>query len=212
MTTRLAVGGSSAYPPTIGHKIFLEALLNCGLFDTVVWIVSGKRNDKDYQIDPLHRQNMTDLLVTDLAYNQTKVNLIVINEKLDQPNTPTIAWLEQYAKDFPSAIVNLYTGSDSIIPHPEWNNLCEIEAKWVRGPEVIKYPIVVIPRRDFALPLIGDPIYDRFVDLIILGKNTPVVSSTLIRENIKAHLPWQHATTPKIATYIENNQLFQNLS
>lgn len=209
MTTRLAVGGSSAYPPTIGHKIFLEALLNCGLFDTVVWIVSGKRNDKDYQIDPLHRQNMTNLLVEDLSYDHSVAKLIVVNEKLDQPNTPTISWLEQYAIDFPSATIYLYTGSDSIIPHPEWQNLCEIEAKWFRGTEIIKYPIVVIPRKDFELPLVGDPIYDRFSDLIILGKNTPSVSSTLIRTNIKANLPWQFATTPKIASYIEKQKLFK---
>src|SRR3989338_2810305 len=156
---RITVGGSSAYPPTIGHKAFLETILNSHLFDIVYWIVSGTRTDKDYDIDPRHRCQMTELLTHHLSYDRNNVRLVVIKENLNQPNTPSIVWLETISAKHPEDIVTLYTGSDS---------LYEIGEKWVRGLELTSgYPIIVLTRKGFPLPPTNEPVYQNFKHLTV---------------------------------------------
>lgn len=206
---RIAIGGSAANPPQWGHLWLLRVLLTCGLFDRVIWIISGLRPDKEGFVAPQHRKAMTELLLERLT-PELRSRLIVVYRDLWTDNTPTIVWLEKLQTRFPQAILTWYTGSDSIIPQEQWGGRCEMEAVWHRGEELIaNWNILVIPRADFVLPGWDHPIYDRFRNLIILGKNMPDASSTDIRGLIPIGKSIDHLTTPEIAAYIKQYGLYR---
>ena len=128
-TERIALFGTSADPPTLGHKTILEWLARH--FDRVaVW---ASDNPFKAQQTPLeHRMKMMELLVTSLA----KSNVILAPELSHPHSLETVARARQQWGD--RAQLVLAIGSDLVPQLPHWHQaerlLAEIELAIVPRP------------------------------------------------------------------------------
>lgn len=206
MTERIAVGGSAANPPHIGHLVLIEHLLNCGLFDKIIWIPSGIRNKKEELIDPDHRVAMTVLTFPlEQLYRSGPIFLMNFKDVYGR-NTPTISWLRRIRNENPRAEISWYTGADSVVPLEKYNGKCEIETEWVEGDSLMKdWHFYVLPRSGYSHPAQAS-LPPNFRVLEIAG--LPDVSSTDIRRRIAAGQPFERLVTPEVAAYIKRFGLY----
>ncbi len=65
---RIAIGGSAANPPHWGHLQLLIVLLECGLFDRIIWIISGSRADKDLVLSEFTLPEIAEYIVRNHLY------------------------------------------------------------------------------------------------------------------------------------------------
>jgi nicotinate (nicotinamide) nucleotide adenylyltransferase len=201
----IAIGGSAANPATIGHYRLIEWLLNSGKFSTVIWILSGDRPDKNNLIDSDHRLALTLLTFPQEWFLRTDVRFVISFEDVYGKNTPTIDWLEKTQKIYFDNKLIWYTGADSVIPKPEYNNLSEIETKWVRGSELIKnWNFLVFPRHGYTdIKTLSLP-----SNFEIADAELPEVSSSEVRRRIISGEPFEDLMMPNAVKYIKQNKLY----
>lgn len=200
---RIAVGGSAANPPHIGHLALLDVLLKCKLFDVVIWILSGDREDKQYFVTPDDRVAMTELTLPKKWRFRLKTKLIVKYDDVYFKNTPTIIRLNNLKKQYPDAKITWYTGSDSVVPLPDYGNKCEIEAKWHQGKKLMKeWPFLIIRRRGYLCPRNLPPNFK------VLGAEILNIASSDIVERIRRGKKFEHLVTPDVAEYIKAYGLY----
>ncbi|MFC1598629.1 nicotinate-nicotinamide nucleotide adenylyltransferase [Patescibacteria group bacterium] len=206
MKNQIAVGGSAANPPHIGHLALLKALLATDRFSKVMWIPSGHRPDKPGFIGPEHRVFMTKLTFNELQ--QKDKRLLVNLSDVYGENMPTIKWLEILSAQNPTTEIIWYTGIDSVIPLNRFQGKCEIEARWQQGEKLIKnYKFLIIPRAGFPHP---SQIQIPLQNFEILDVELPNIASTTIRQLIDNGNPdFQKFVTPDVAEYIEEKKLYQ---
>ena len=203
---RIAVGGSAADPPHLGHLALIKTLINCQLFDAVIWIPSGERPDKKISIEADHRVAMTELTFPTALRIRPGTTLIIKYNDIYQANTPTIEWLEQLQAQFPAAQITWYTGSDSVRPQKKYAGRYEIEAAWDRGAELVtKWNFLIIPRRGYALPASLPANFQ----VLNIGNGLPNISSSKIRQLIGEKKPFEHLVTAEVAEYIKRFDLYQ---
>ena len=196
----IAIGGSAANPPHLVHALLISKLLECNRFSKVIWIISGDRKDKQYNVTPDDRVTMTELTIGQLR-GRFNTELIIKYNDVYYENTPTITYIENIKKEFPQSEVIWYTGSDSIIP--KYDGKCEIEAKWHRGEELMKTTsFLVFPRKRFKLP---DTLPS---NIEIFNIELPNISSSDIRKKIKKRQVFEHLVTPLVAIYIIIHKLY----
>lgn len=204
-TLPIAIGGSAANPATLGHYHLIEWLLNSGKFSTVIWIISGSRDDKTNLIDHDHRLTLTLLTFPQEWFLRKDVRFIISFEDVYGKNTPTIDTLEKYQKLYPDAHLVWYTGADSVVPLSEHNNLCEIEAKWHRGKELMQeWDFLIFPRQGYAHP----QTLSLSKNFEIVDADFPEISSTHVRKSIEAGEDFDEFLVPNAATYIKQNGLY----
>lgn len=201
----VAIGGSAANPATIGHYKLIEWLLDSGKFNTVIWILSGDRTDKKNLITPDHRLAITLLTFPQEWFLRKDVRFVISFEDVYGENTPTIDWLEKTQKNYPGKKIVWYTGADSVIPKPEYNNVSEIEAKWVRGGELVKdWNFLIFSRQGYTDPkTLSLPGNFEVADVAL-----PEVSSSEVRRRILAGEPFDEYVMPNAVQYIKQNHLY----
>jgi nicotinate (nicotinamide) nucleotide adenylyltransferase len=202
----IAIGGSAANPATIGHLKLIEWLLNSGKFSTVMWILSGDRADKKNLIDADHRLALTLLTFPQEWFLRKDVRFIISFEDVYGENTPTIEWLEKIQKLYPNQKLVWYTGADSVVPRPEFDNKSEIEAKWFKGEELYKnWNFLIFPRSGYENPgKLGLP-----SNFEIADANLPEVSSSEVRKRIVQGEDFEELLAPNAAQYIRQNTLYE---
>ena len=212
---RIALGGSAANPPQMSHRRLIESLLTCGDFDQVVWILSGSRSDKKYNIDPNHRVALTELIIDPVWKIKQGPFLTVRYDDVFGVNTPTIEWLEKYQSEYPDAKLFWYTGADSIIPNPDWNGKCQIEKFWTRGRELMKnWSFLVVPRKGYLDPeKLRSSLPSNF-NYRVLNIDLPDIASSQIRQHIKSGKPIdelvnKHWINSPQARYIKKFELYK---
>lgn len=201
----IAIGGSAANPATIGHYKLIEWLLNSGKFSTVIWILSGDRPDKNNLVDPDHRMALTLLTFPQEWFLKPNVKFIISFEDVYGKNTPTIEWLEKVQKIYPDQKLVWYTGADSVVPKPEYDNLSEIEARWVRGKELFeKWNFIIFPRRGFVDPkTLSLP-----SNFEVADAELPEVSSSEVRRRILSGENFDDLMMPNAVKYLKQNKLY----
>jgi nicotinate (nicotinamide) nucleotide adenylyltransferase len=201
----VAIGGSAANPATFGHFKLIEWLLNSGKFSTVIWILSGDRNDKKNLIDSDHRLALTLLTFPQEWFLRKDVRFIVSFEDVYGENTPTIQWLEKIQKIYPEQKIVWYTGADSIVPKKEFNNLSEIEGKWFRGDELVKnWNFLIFPRKGYSDPkLLSLP-----ENFEVAEADLPEISSSEVRRKILAGESVENLMVPNALEYIKKYRLY----
>ena len=206
MKNQIAVGGSAANPPHLGHLALVNALLKSNRFSKVMWIPSGHRPDKPGFIDPSHRVMMTKLTFNELQ--QKDKRLLVNLSDVYGENMPTIKWLEILTAQNPKAEIVWYTGIDSVIPLNRYNGKCEIEARWQQGERLIKdYKFLIIPRASFPHP---SQIQIPLENFEILDVELPNIASTTIRNLIaNGDKSYEKLVTADVAEYITEKILYQ---
>lgn len=201
---KIAAGGSAADPPHLGHVVLLTYLLESRLFDRVIWILSGNRNDKQYSVTPDDRVAMTELCVGSLRTKRnlkpTHTELIIRYTDVYCENTPTMECIRKLRAEFPGAEITWYTGSDSV--EPCFDGKCEIEFHWDEGKKLMKENFLIIPRESYKLP---DELPSNFQ---VFDKVLPNISSTEIREHIQGGRTIGHLVMPDVEGYIKKHGLY----
>jgi len=200
-----AAGGSAADPPHKGHLAVLRKLFTSGLFDRIIWIISGDRQDKHFNVCTNDRIAMTELMIPRAMRTASSPDLVVLYDDIYQINTPTITLLEDILpKRFPNDDFFWYTGSDSVMPKEEFKGKCEIEAKWIAGRRLYRhFPFVVIERGRYPLAGVKLP-----SNITVLSGALPEIASSQIRKLIAESKKFEHLLPKAVADYIKRHGLY----
>lgn len=203
---KIAVGGSAADPPHKGHRLVLQKLCSRGLFDLVIWIVSGNRMDKQINVCPNHRIAMTELMISRYLRRGSNPSLIVMYDDIYGVNTPTIDWLEKILpKQYPGAELYWFTGSDSVMPQQQYGGKCEIQKCWDKGERLFReYRFLVVERSTYPLDRASLP-----DNITVIGETPEDIKSSTIRQLIKAGKKYDHLVPQAVADYIKKHQLYR---
>lgn len=199
---RIAIGGSAANPPHLGHRKLIDGLLKSGAFDTVIWIPSGDRDDKEYHVSQDDRVAMTQLTFPSIwligkPQFRTRFNDVY------NANTPTIEVIEEFERKFPEDQIVWFTGADSVFPREDLDGKCDLET-WDRGEELMQKRFCIIPRPGYPDPrLLCLPNQFEVVDVEQLG-----INSSDVRSLIRKGLAFEGLVTYEVAEYIKQNKLY----
>lgn len=186
--TKIALFGTSADPPTAGHKAILQWLSNH--YDWVaVW--ASDNPFKPHQISLEHRTEMLRLLIEEIK--TTRNNISLHKELSDRRSIVSV----EKAKEIWGRKVEytLVIGSDLV------HQICN----WYRIEDVLQnVQILIIPRPGYSVQ------EDDLISLRSLGGkcaianlNAPAVSSTAYREKKD-----KNAITQPVKDYINQEQLY----
>ncbi len=193
---KIAVGGSAANPPHLGHKKLVEAIVATGNFNQVRWTVSGDRPDKPGMIAPKVRWEMAKMLF------EKKEQLIVLYEPdCAIPTRDILASLKQCYRD---ANIIWYCGSDHFVPRERFSGQCDILGFWHEGKRLFReQEFLIIPRKGIDIKLLQLPKKYQILNITI-----PEISSTEIRQRIINNKPIKHLVGDAVAEYIQVNNLY----
>lgn len=202
---RIAVGGSAANPPHIGHYVLVNTLLASRRFDQVIWIPSGVRVEKPDFVSPDHRVAMTLLTFPSKWFWEPQTVFMINFGDVYGENTATIDHLERLQQLNPDAEITWFTGVDSVMPDEKFGGKCEIEATWKRGGELLKHwRFLILSRPEFPDPYKLDlPSQFEVLDAPQIG-----TTSTLVREKVLKGEPFEHLVSPGVAAYIKRHSLY----
>lgn len=192
---KIAIGGSAANPVHYGHRELLERIIRLNEFNKVEWIVSGERPDKPGLPDSFHRWQMAKMLI-----KNSRVNLGY--EK--GLSTPTFYVIKKFQEKFPQAEIVWYCGSDHFISRAKFAGLCDVEAFWHEGNQLMeRQKFLIIKRKGTEDSLMRYP-----KNFVLLEANIPEISSTVIRQRIMRGLDNAQYTSSEVLDYIKENQLY----
>ena len=160
----IALFGTSADPPTLGHKALLSELTK--IFPKVITWASDNP-DKKHQIPLLKRTELLKIMVKKISHPKLE-----IVQELSSPRT--IHTLNKALRLWPEASFSFVIGSDLAIQVP----------KWLNAKSILKKATIAIAMRD------GWPISDNQLEEIknlggeieLLPFNIPESSSSKFRE------------------------------
>ena len=115
----IALFGTSADPPTLGHQALLRELIK--IFPKVITWASDNP-DKNHQIPLIKRTQLLRILVKNISH--PKLELV---QELSSPRT--IHTLKKAFKLWPEANFSFVIGSDLVIEIPKWLNAKSILSK-----------------------------------------------------------------------------------
>lgn len=203
---RIGAAGSMANPVTQAHREMLEALLNCGKFDRLIWIPSGERPEKPNAVHRRHRLAMTLLALPSVWYLHPQTDFYLdLDDVTHGINTHTIDYLRKLREENPGAEICWITGADSVVPKKVFQGRCEIEAQWKEGAELMRaWKFYIIPRAGYTHP------YDLVLPtrFEILDTQLPDYSCTVVREAIAEGHVWEHMVDELVAEYIKRHKLY----
>lgn len=185
----IALFGTSADPPTIGHQSILEWL--SGNFDLVVVWVSD--NPFKSHRSPLnHRLEMVRILIETTNFPRSNVEL---HPEISNPRT--LITLKQAQQIWTEANFSLVVGADIVLQLPSWYRSEELLAQ---------VSIVVIPRSGYVLTKEQLQRIEKYPHQITIADLTvPGVSSSSFREQK------DRSGVPKaVLQYIDGNYLYQD--
>lgn len=187
---RIALFGTSADPPTVGHKAILEWLAE--QFDWVaVWAVDNPF--KSQQTPLMHRQIMLSLLVADI--NQYAPNVLLCEHLSD---ARTLNSVRQAQVEWPQGQLTVVVGSDVLRSLPNWYQATEL---------LSTIDLLVIPRPGVPIDPADlhtlEQLGGRFAIAPFTG---PDVSSTDFRQT-----GTNHGMIPAIADYIRQQGLYASV-
>jgi nicotinate-nucleotide adenylyltransferase len=185
----IALFGTSADPPTIGHAAILQTL--AAQFDHVaVWAANNPFKSEQTPLTVRHQ--MLALLIQELGGAN-----VALHPELSDPRT----WhtLERAKTIWPEANFTLVVGADLVPQLPRWYRAAELLAQ-VR--------LLIMPRRGYPIaPADRERLEAMVIGLQVATLTPPKVSSSEYREQ-GAHHP-ETLLTPGIQSYIDREQLYR---
>jgi nicotinate-nucleotide adenylyltransferase len=185
---RIALFGTSADPPTVGHKAILQWLSEH--YDRVaVW--ASDNPFKGQQTSLSHRMKMLRLSIEEIA---TPHNNLGVYEELS--HLKSLISLEKAQKIWgDKAEYSLVIGSDLVNQIP----------RWYRAKELLKQVrILIIPRPGYAIAKEDlERLYNLGGVYSIANLNTPAISSTAYREKRD-----KNVVTKPVKDYIQKEKLY----
>ncbi|MFN3360595.1 MAG: nicotinate-nucleotide adenylyltransferase [Pseudanabaenaceae cyanobacterium] len=184
----IALFGTSADPPTIGHQAILQWLSQN--YDLVVVWVSD--NPFKSHCAPLpHRIEMVRILIAATAFPRPNVEL---HPEISNPRT--LITLQMAQQIWTDAHFTLVVGADIVPQLPSWYRAQELLAQ---------VSILVIPRRGYNLaPSQIATIAQQTRDIKIADLLVPPVSSSSFRDNKD-----RSGMLPAVLAYIDHHRLYE---
>jgi nicotinate-nucleotide adenylyltransferase len=184
----IALFGTSADPPTLGHQAILEWLSQH--FDLcVVWVSNNPF--KSHQADLEQRLHM---MQVEIASLQPKYHNLELHPEISNPRT--LITLEQAKGIWPDAKFTLVVGVDLIAQLPSWYRADQL---------LQQISILVVPRAGYATPWQEiDLLKARGIEIAIAEFSVPMVSSSAYRNNGD-----RSGLIPSVAEYIDREHLYQ---
>jgi len=196
----IGILGISANPPHIGHEALISNLMDDEVFEKIILILSGERNDKKY-VCPDHRVNMSELAFGKFRDFNYKTEFIIRYNNVYSTNTFSILMLRQLKEEFHQTKLKFIIGSDLIF---QKNGKCEIESKWYEGVRLMKeFDFLVIRRDQYHINRELSSNFEVYKKIIFN------ISSTKIRENIKHNIEFEELVSKNVANYINKHNLYK---
>jgi nicotinate-nucleotide adenylyltransferase len=184
----IALFGTSADPPTIGHQAIL-AWLSYRFDGVAVW--ASDNPFKAHQTPLAHRMAMLKLLIDDLQRSRPTVQLC---PDLSQPRT--IHTLAIAKRRWSDAQFTLVVGSDLIIQMPTWYQIEDL---------LQEVNLLVVPRPGYPLSEVAlEPLRQRGAKAAIADLMGPDTSSTAYRTHKETD-----GLTSSIQDYIHREHLYE---
>jgi nicotinate-nucleotide adenylyltransferase len=184
---KIALFGTSADPPTVGHQKILSWLSQH--FDWVaVW--ASDNPFKPGQTPLEHRERMLRLLIDDISPHRHNIALYP-----ELSSSRTLTSVERARLRWPQAEFTLIIGSDLVLQLP----------RWYRAEELLRQvKLQVVPRRGYALDEAGiEKLRQMGTEVRVAQLTPPAVSSTAYREKRDTE-----ALTPPVEAYIHREHLY----
>jgi nicotinate-nucleotide adenylyltransferase len=187
---KIALFGTSADPPTIGHQEIIKWLASN--FDWVaVWAADNPF--KDHGASLVQRSQMLELLID--ALNLPIERHAQVHPELSSQRTIETVITAQ--KIWTDGEFTLVIGADLIPQLPQWYRVSEL---------LTLVSLLVVPRQGNLIePIDLQALVDLGTKITIAPLNTPAISSTSVRTN--PHTAIQ-GLTPSVATYIQQQVLY----
>ncbi len=184
---KIALFGTSADPPTLGHQAILEWLSNN--FDLVaVW--ASDNPFKDHQTPLKDRMRMLEIVI-----EQLDTSNLILREDLSEPRS--LHSVEKARKLWEDGEYFLVVGSDIVAQVPSWYKSKELLAK---------AKLLVIPRPGYEVkPDAIAKIKQYGGESAIASFLAPPTSSTAYREKRDPHV-----VSPLIENYIRQENLYKS--
>jgi nicotinate-nucleotide adenylyltransferase len=184
----IALFGTSADPPTLGHQSILEWLSQH--FDLcVVWVSNNPF--KSHQADLEQRLHMMQVAIASMPPQYDNLEL---HPEISNPRT--LITLEQAKVIWPNAKFTLVVGVDLIAQLPSWYRADEL---------LQQISILVVPRAGYAIPWREiDHLKARGIEIAIAEFSVPKASSSAYRNNGD-----RSGLIPSVAEYIDREHLYQ---
>lgn len=183
--------GGSFNPPHIGHEIVLTQAFDFIPNLSQIWLLPTFQHTfaKNNDLAPAeHRLKMAQLLTN----SRIKVEACEINQKMSGQTIDAVQFLQ---KKYPQHQFSFLMGSDQLKAFDLWNN-------WQTLLELI--PFHIYPRVGYPFK----PLYPNMNPLEHPLQVITNISSTVIRQRLKAKLTINHLVPEKITEYITANQLY----
>jgi nicotinate-nucleotide adenylyltransferase len=196
---KIGILGGSFDPPHRGHVAIANRLLRLGLFDEI-WLMPCYQHPFNKNLSaPDKRWIMTKLL----EKNAVKVSDLEIKNKTTSYAINTLRYL---ADKFPDDNFSWIIGTDQIAGFAKWKNWKEI---------INNFKLIVVPRAGYKrakeeLKKISKQVANS-KNIVLIDKKTfpPIyISSTLIRQKIKANKSISNLVPKGIEKYIIKNKLY----
>jgi nicotinate-nucleotide adenylyltransferase len=184
---KIALFGTSADPPTVGHQTILKWLAQN--FDHVaVW--ASDNPFKSHQTSLEHRTTMLRLMLNEFNAPPDKIQ---VYPELSYPRT--LITVEQAQHRWVGAELTLVVGSDLAGQLPRWFRAADL---------LQQVSVLVVPRPGYAISVEEVDRLRRFGTTVsIADLAAPAVSSTQYREQGRLE-----GVTPAIQAYIDREQLY----
>lgn len=191
---KILLFGAAFDPPHLGHELMVREALRLEWWDGV-WLLPAKRHPFSKQLAPTaQRLAMLQLLVVDLADPRVRVEEYELNQDVVGYTYRT---LKALSANHPNDDFSFLVGSDNLAQFHRWDQYQQM---------LDEFPFYVYPRSGFPLR----PLYPGMIPLSDVEQVN--ISSTQVRNLIKDKQSVSHLILPQIAEYIEQHQLYTNLS
>ncbi|NJK42142.1 MAG: nicotinate-nucleotide adenylyltransferase [Acaryochloridaceae cyanobacterium SU_2_1] len=184
--TKIALFGTSADPPTIGHQAIIDWLADA-FTKVVVWAANNPFKTHAAALED--RQQMLALLIDDLRYSDRQVGLYP-----ELSDSKTLISVRRAKQLWPQASLTLVLGADVISTLPHW--YCA-EALFEQ------VELLVLKRPEVSLSASAVAILQEQTQFEIADFEGPPVSSSHYRQTGDGG-----ELTPAIATYIRQHHLY----
>ncbi|MEB3273939.1 MAG: nicotinate-nucleotide adenylyltransferase [Prochlorothrix sp.] len=186
MSLSLALFGTSADPPTVGHGQILT-YLSQNFQQVAVW--ASDNPFKTHGASLQQRQEMLRLLLSDLALNPQQVQLAP-----HLSHRRTLHTLETAQQHWPTATFTLVIGSDLVTQLPQWYQVQAL---------LRHVNLLVVPRAAAPLKASAIDTLQAHTTVTIAPFTGPPVSSSAVREQGDTT-----ALSPSVHHYIQAHQLY----
>jgi nicotinate-nucleotide adenylyltransferase len=196
---RLGIMGGTFDPIHYGHLFVAEEARARFALDRVLFVPNGAppHKEEDLLTAAQDRYEMTRLAIADNpAFACTTL-------ELDRPGPSyTVDTLTTLRDQYPSAELFYITGIDAIADILTWRHHAEI---------IRMATFIAAARPGFDLKTLQDRLPTTYLErILLLGTTAQGISSTEIRERIRARLPIRYLTPEEVRNYIREHHLYEH--